>query len=64
VTLKFADDSGIGKGKIVNNGTTLKEFQWASVSFMLETLIPVSITVSDTANNKLEKSIDLSTYGQ
>jgi hypothetical protein len=27
VTLKFADDSGIGKGKIVNNGTTLKEFQ-------------------------------------
>jgi hypothetical protein len=64
VTLTFSDDSEVGKGKIVNNGTVLKEFEWATVTFTMETLVPVSITVSDTNDNKLEKSIDLSTYAQ
>ena len=27
VTLTFSDDSGVGKGKIINNGVTLKEFE-------------------------------------
>jgi hypothetical protein len=27
VTLTFSDDSEVGKGKIVNNGTVLKEFE-------------------------------------
>ncbi|PJA48428.1 MAG: hypothetical protein CO170_02740 [candidate division SR1 bacterium CG_4_9_14_3_um_filter_40_9] len=64
VTLKFSDDSGVENGKIVNNGTTLKEFEGATVTFITETLVPVSITVADTNGNKLEKSVDLSTYIQ
>lgn len=64
VTLKFEDSSWVGAGKIINNGNIIKEFQWATVTFPIATLVPVSITVSDANNNKLEKSIDLSTYAQ
>ena len=62
VTLKFSDDSGISKSKIVNNWTTLKEFSTDSVTFLIDSLVPVSLEVTDASGNKLTTSIDLSTY--
>ncbi len=65
VILTLEDLSWITWGKITRNGVTLYEFKnWPTATFGIDVLGPVVITAQDTVGNKLNQTIDLSTYFQ
>ena len=64
IIIPLKDATAVVSGMVTRNGTKLYEFKngIATADFQIDVLGPVVVTAQDPAGNKLNQTIDLTTY--